>query len=275
MNSFSIAHSTYYDVLDIKPDATVQEVRDAYLRAKSAYTRDSVALYSLIGPEEREEAIRNIEEAYIVLSDTERRRDYDKNHGLLSIEEAFFRVDPKSLKKPLPGHPNPKVVSIDRVPPMEGGPMEDMLVPPSTDFTRRADDPKLFKRPGDLPTPQMPILPETEISKTTSLKSSQAAPRAQSPGPAFDLSGERDWHGTTLRRVREALKITVDEIAVSTKISKSYIHAIEDESFSKLPAGVYVRGFLTQICRMLKLPIDRVTNSYMVRYYQSRPDQAR
>ena len=39
---------TLYEVLDLTPDASAQEVREAYLRTKAAYGKDSVALYSLI-----------------------------------------------------------------------------------------------------------------------------------------------------------------------------------------------------------------------------------
>ncbi len=45
-------YSTLYDVLDLKPDASAEDIRDAYMRTKAAYNKDSVALYTLISPEE-------------------------------------------------------------------------------------------------------------------------------------------------------------------------------------------------------------------------------
>ena len=89
---------TYYDVLDLTPDASPQEVRDGYLRTKATYTKDSVALYTLIGSEEREEMLKQIEEAYVVLSNPEKRRDYDRYHGLLSSEDRFI----EELQSPTP-----------------------------------------------------------------------------------------------------------------------------------------------------------------------------
>src|SRR4051812_24037021 len=77
---------TYYDILDLRPDASPQEVREAYLRTKSTYNKDSVALYTLVSTEEREEMLRRIEEAYEILSNAEKRRDYDRNHGLIGNE---------------------------------------------------------------------------------------------------------------------------------------------------------------------------------------------
>src|SRR5262245_46679928 len=117
-------HPTYYDVLDLKPEASPQEIREAYLRIKSTYNKDSPALYTLISPAEREEMLRLIEEAYEVLSSTERRREYDRHHGLLDPRvEMTSRARPKG-----------KIISIDRVPPMEAAEGDSLLVPPSTDF---------------------------------------------------------------------------------------------------------------------------------------------
>jgi cytoskeletal protein RodZ len=57
-----------------------------------------------------------------------------------------------------------------------------------------------------------------------------------------------------------------------TKVSKSYILAIEDENFPKLPAPVFMRGFVTQMAKVLRLPHDQVAAAYMARYFQIRPD---
>src|SRR3954468_17505735 len=100
-------NSTYYDILDLKPDASPQEVREAYLRTKSTYNKDSVALYTLVSADEREDMLSKVEEAYEILSNADRRREYDRHHGLLGAEEAMMPTSrpPK----------NKKIVSIDRV----------------------------------------------------------------------------------------------------------------------------------------------------------------
>ncbi len=118
--SFLDEERTYYDLLEVSPDATPQEIRSAYLRVKAAYRKDSVALYSLMDESETEDLLGRIESAYQVLSNPDARRDYDKKHG-------------SSLTAP----PTPlaQVVSIDRVPPMESA-SEELLVAPATDFTQ-------------------------------------------------------------------------------------------------------------------------------------------
>ena len=41
---------------------------------------------------------------------------------------------------------------------------------------------------------------------------------------------------------------------------------LEEEAFEKLPAAVFVRGFIVQIAKSLKLPPDQVAPAYMSRY---------
>ncbi len=42
--------------------------------------------------------------------------------------------------------------------------------------------------------------------------------------------------------------------------------AIEEENFPKLPAAVYLRGFLTQVSKYLKLPHSAVVQAYIARF---------
>src|SRR5689334_21287374 len=122
-------NQTLYDTLDISPDASPQEVREAYFRTKATFNKDSLVLYTLISPEEREENLKKIEEAYQVLSDPDKRRSYDQNHGLINTSSNPFAGVEHQAETPS------NVVSIDRAPPMdnllEG---ENYLVPPATDF---------------------------------------------------------------------------------------------------------------------------------------------
>lgn len=67
----------YYEILEIPPDSTPQEVERAYLEAKETYSPSSTALYSMFSPEEAGELHRLIEEAYRTLSNRDKRRQYD------------------------------------------------------------------------------------------------------------------------------------------------------------------------------------------------------
>lgn len=281
---------TYYDLLEVPPDASPQEIRAAYLRAKSAYRKDSIALYSLISEEETEGFLRKIEEAYGVLSSPERRKEYDRSYGHLSLDDdAFGRIRPPR---------NQKIVSIDRVPPMESAdPNGDLLVPPSTDFTQPARGPQetplprtsaapaaSFEafasqpQPPRAPAPQLPPAPPTPsaLSPFGSLprppSPTRASPSAETVDPALqaEIEQETHWRGPFIRKVRESRHVSIEELSDFTKITKTYLASIEEENFAKLPAPVFLRGFVIQIAKFLKLPHDKVAAAYLARYNESR-----
>jgi curved DNA-binding protein CbpA len=236
---------TYYDVLDIAPSASPNEVREAYLRAKSAYNKDSVAVYSLIDAGERDDILRRIEEAYEILSNSEKRRQYDSHHGIIESTGVL----------------DSKVISIDRVPPMETlASGDDPLVAPKTDFAEVTPNP-------------MP----SSIAKSAEYLLEQGQTKRPAPMASdieIEILGETQWSGAFIRRVRDAQNISIEEMSNVTKISKTYINAIEQEDFKKLPALVFMRGFLVQVCRMLKLPQDKVLDAYLQRFKAAKTENS-
>ncbi|MEO5968689.1 MAG: helix-turn-helix domain-containing protein [Bdellovibrionia bacterium] len=283
----------YYEILDISPDASSQEVREAYVRVKATYNRDSLVLYTLVSPEEREETLKNIEAAYAVLSDREKRKDYDENHGIQGFLDNPFAHQQHETR-------GENIVSIDRVPPMEQSSEEaDILIPPSTDFqeatspqpptfnptglTAKTPEPNPFSMPSSSSSNELPMIPEEnqaivyaqtqyhpregERSRTrlTSYGTRSALPQIGAE-LAREIELEGEWQGPFLKKIREAYKISIEELSNTTKISKTYLHAIEADNFTKLPAPVYVRGFITQIAKVLKLVPERVVPVYMTRF---------
>ncbi len=75
--------------------------------------------------------------------------------------------------------------------------------------------------------------------------------------------------GAFLRKVREARGLELGDISQRTKISERYLRAIEDERFGDMPAAVYVRGYVMEVARVLRIDAHRVTESYLVRYRKS------
>ncbi|MDT8376437.1 MAG: helix-turn-helix domain-containing protein [Mariprofundaceae bacterium] len=67
----------YYTLLQISPEASQIDIINAYRHAKLAYQQDSLAIYSLFSGQELEQIQIQIEEAYRVLSNPEKRRSYD------------------------------------------------------------------------------------------------------------------------------------------------------------------------------------------------------
>lgn len=67
----------YYSLLRVPRDATDDEIRQAYEEAMEMYEEDGVATYGLLTSKERGELLKQVREAYRVLSDVLHRRRYN------------------------------------------------------------------------------------------------------------------------------------------------------------------------------------------------------
>lgn len=68
---------TYYDILGISPDATLEEIRGAYRNLAKRYHPDLLRQAEAQARQQAEELLKTINEAYRILSDAERRAEYD------------------------------------------------------------------------------------------------------------------------------------------------------------------------------------------------------
>lgn len=70
----------YYEILNVSPGATSEEVKRAYRLVHQSFRPDSMAIHSLYAPEETEAISAKIDEAFRILSDAELARRYAKYH---------------------------------------------------------------------------------------------------------------------------------------------------------------------------------------------------
>jgi curved DNA-binding protein CbpA len=77
-----------YDVLGLEPGASREQVERAYRFSLEMYGQDALATYSLLEPAEIEAERSRIQEAYAVLGNPERRREYDEGHGFAPPETS-------------------------------------------------------------------------------------------------------------------------------------------------------------------------------------------
>lgn len=210
---------SYYDILELTADATPQEIRSAYLRLKSSYSKDNVANYSVYSREETDQLLQKIEESYLILSNPERRKAYDISHqGHTSVTNGGH-ADHSSFRAETPvATIIPSIVNT--------GPLNPYAEP---FFTGSSDQ-------------------------------------------AF-ANTEQEWSGGAIKRARESKRISIEDLADYTRISKSYLIALEEDAYQKLPAIVYVRGFLQQVSKRLKLPTEIVVQKYIERLKAARPDK--
>ncbi len=77
------------------------------------------------------------------------------------------------------------------------------------------------------------------------------------------IKNTETFDGAILQKIRHYKNVNLEDLSEKTKISKTYLLAIESHDFESLPAKVFVRGFIVQISKFLTLDTNKVTTSYM------------
>ena len=72
--------------------------------------------------------------------------------------------------------------------------------------------------------------------------------------------------GSELRRAREALGITIREVANRTKISSSMLKAIENNNLSCLPGGIFSRSFVRTYALEVKLDPEKMVRRFLAQF---------
>lgn len=315
---FDSGAQNYYEILDVKPDAGQNEIRQAYLRIKAAYGKDSAALYSLFDDIESKRVLEQVEQAYLVLSSPEKRKEYDRTHGFMqtgSFNEMLRPGSSSSASRPTPP-PAPSNVAAQAASPVpSAGPVFSFAQLSSSTTASAAPTPPPAPAALAAPTPppapagaadgaeSRPILrhedystprtladakdlAQSSVTSTPDFRYTYTDPIAESsssrlgairriellrgyernPAVEEEISRESEFRGTFFRRIREYKGISIEELSEFTKISKTYLSCIESEEYESLPAAVYLRGFILQIAKALKLPYDKAATGYMMHY---------
>ena len=198
MDGEVLPSDSHYELLEVAPTASFEDIRRANRRIRDIYGAESIAVSGLYDPMGLEAVHRRLDLAYTTLMDAAKRKDYDQD---------------------------------------------------------------LF--PDGVPLPVT-----TAPTTTTDTTDSGALAAVRPPMPA--LSPQTEFSGALLRQIREAVGIELREIAEKSKIGMAYLQALEAELFAKLPAPVYVRGFLAEYARALGLDAERVKQTYLERYRAAR-----
>lgn len=93
--STAYSKESYYEVLRVSQRADLSEITAAYHAAKNAFSIDSLATYSLLPAEESAQILKQIESAYLTLTNPDKRREYDLK---LASGENF--VEPELKAEP-------------------------------------------------------------------------------------------------------------------------------------------------------------------------------
>jgi hypothetical protein len=88
---------------------------------------------------------------------------------------------------------------------------------------------------------------------------------------SFDDEGPGDYDGARLRRSRLRRGLSIEDVSRVTKVKPGYLELIEEEGFSRLPARVYVRGFVMAYATCVGLDPRAVATSYLERFDREPP----
>ncbi len=225
MGSARFNEQTYYEILEIEPGAAQNEIHLAYQKAKSTYSPDSPALFTMFSEDEARELLDLIEEAFETLSNQARRKKYDASlavrhsskQELPDLEVTTDNEDHSSSRTDTKNSPGVRVLNKrDSVP--EGF--------AKTKFS-------VYEVDKDL---------EQEIAESN------------------------EFDGPFLQKVRLYKQINLEQISNETRISKSYLSALEGDDYEALPAAVFVRGFVVQVARTLGLDEQKTASLYMTKF---------
>lgn len=195
----------YYDILEISPHCPQHEITTAYERARSTYSNENPAIYTMFSSDEARTLLQLVEEAYSVLGNKTMRALYDEKIG---------QKDPKS----------------------------------DLSFEALQNESKVVFKEN----------PKRVVSVKNEYKANDAM--------EAEIRQCTDWNGEMLKKVREYKGYSLDKLSETTKVGSYYISAIEKIDPANLPAHVYVRGYVSQIAKVLGLDDRKVCDSYMKKY---------
>lgn len=91
----------------------------------------------------------------------------------------------------------------------------------------------------------------------------------KNPEMEKEILAQTQWTGAFLKKVREYKKVSLEQMSAITKITSFYLNAVEQMTAENLPAPVFVRGYIVQICKVLSLDDKRIADSYMKSFKDS------
>ncbi len=179
-----------YELLEIYPGASEEEIRRAYKQVREYFGADGLAVSGICTDSEREHYQQLTKQAHEILIDRSKRREYDR---------AVFP---------------------------DGFP----TAPPRTE--------------DGVSVPNRVITPHDTL-------------------PKVEIRDDQMVTGAFLSEIRTERGIELVDISNRARISIAYLKAIEEERFDDLPPPVYVRGFIIEYARYLKIDPDRAVLDFM------------
>jgi curved DNA-binding protein CbpA len=252
----------HYQVLNLEPHASRLEIREAYLRLKSAYDHGSAALYSLIPDDEAQVLLEEMEIAFQVLNDDAARRNYDISLGLGA--PATSQQNHEAERK--------NQIHSERLMYAQESLRAERLASFGTRFPERDEfQARNDSHYGAMGRDMAPMTVQTSRSQLPVVK--LKAEKCEDESVASQMNGLLETadlaDGDLYKRLRELAGVSQDEMQDRTKISIGYLLAIESNRLDRLPQSVYVKGFLRSYFRYIGAPrAEEMVNAFSTRLAQ-------
>lgn len=218
---------THYQVLDVRPNASKSEIREAYIRLKNTFSGQNQAIYSLLSENDALDMLASVEQAFRILNDDTQRRLYDEQIGLRQPAESDHELPLNTAEAYAAALQRERIEAL------------------------RASS------AGELATSEQYVKGAVHrYDRTTAKKThAPAAGKQELTAKMSEVIADSDpGDGTLYRKLRELAGVTDEEMQDRTKICIEYIRAIENNTFDRLPRSVFVKGFLKSYLRYLVVP---------------------
>ncbi|MBW1713031.1 MAG: helix-turn-helix domain-containing protein [Deltaproteobacteria bacterium] len=198
----------YYELLEVSPVASLEEITRAYQSAMEAFNPDSVAVYSLFdNDEDREGLLDKIQEAYRTLARSRTRREYDRHLLAQGMTQS------------------------------QAGP--------------------------DLPAYAEEDEPGPKLVQRTAPKLSPLSPLVRAEGEPLNVKPGQILNGADLKNLRQSRQVDLEELAHRIRVHADILEDLESDEHQRLPARVYVKGFLKAYAQALMLDPNLVSEAYL------------
>ncbi|HRY37643.1 MAG TPA: helix-turn-helix domain-containing protein [Smithellaceae bacterium] len=79
-----------------------------------------------------------------------------------------------------------------------------------------------------------------------------------------DILAQNELCGADLKKIRTELGVPIEQIAQETKIRQDHLRSIEEDHVTRLPAAVFLKGFVKSYLKCLCLePVEELSALYM------------
>jgi curved DNA-binding protein CbpA len=235
--------TNYYDILEVAPTASQSEIHRAYQRARETYAVDNPALYGMFSPEEARELLKLIDEAYSILCNQAARKLYDDKMFAKTGSPSHAAVVSEQRAPIASMSPVPSAIPAEAQP-IENAPVNETVI---------SDDGEFVVRKRETQKSALPAGMGRTAFGTYKIDENFEA----------ELKAMTDFDGGVLQKIRTYKNIGLDKMSEATRISRTYLTAVEKNDYKNLPAAVFVRGFIVQVARVLGLDDTKVATSYM------------